>query len=376
MVRSIVVCAFLLLLAGCHSGPSEEIESTPRWVKTVVPRPAGAGDARLSGTVRARFETPIAFQVGGRIAERAVDAGQRVAAGELLFALDPRDFREQVAVARAELQTAEAELATAAAETRRNRELLEREFISAQAFERFELAENSARERVEAAAARLEQAENALGYARLEAPRAGVLIDVSGEPGQVIAAGSPVAVLAEDGPREIEVFLPERIGVPETGRVLRADGSALALVVREVAGAADPVSRTWAARYALRDDDAGLRLGSVVKVALDGAGSAANLFEVPVGAINERGHGPQIWLIEDGRARPVRIELVDINSETARIVGEIAPDARIIALGTHLLEAGMAVRERDPDHDSEPGPDPDPEPEPKPEPIPAADSSR
>jgi len=351
MIRSVIAVALLALLVACESQPDSEAAAEPRWVQTVGVRPAGASDARLSGTVRARFETPIAFQVGGRIAERRVDAGQRVAAGEVLFALDPRDFREQVAVARADLQAAEAELATAAAETRRNRELLAREFISAQAFERVELAGKSARERVDAAAARLEQAENALGYATLDAPRAGVLIDVSGEPGQVVAAGSPVAVLAEDGPREVEVFLPERIGVPEAGRVLRPGGEPLALVLREVAGAADPVTRTWTARYALRDPNPGLRLGSVVKVALDGSGPVDNVFEVPVGALNERGHGPQLWRIEDGRAQPVRVELVDINSETARIVGELAPDARIIALGTHLLEAGMAVRERNPDAD-------------------------
>jgi len=349
MIRSVFSAALLVLLVACESQPDAEVASGPHWVQAVTPRPAGISAARLSGTVRARFETPIAFQVGGRIAERRVDAAQRVAPGEVLFALDPRDFRQQVAVARAEHKAAEAELATAAAETRRNRDLLAREFISAQAFERVELAEQSARERVDAAAARLEQALNSLGYATLEAPRAGVLIDVSGEPGQVVAAGSPVAVLAEDGPREVEVFLPEHIGVPAAGRLARPGGDTLPLKLREVAGAADPVTRTWTARYAVQEPEPDLRLGSVVKVTLDGAGAGDNVFEVPIGAINERSQGPRIWLIEDGRARPVSVKLVDINAETALIVADLDPNARIIALGTHLLEAGMAVRSRNPD---------------------------
>lgn len=347
MIPRLFVLIALVALVACESSDQAETGAEPRWVKAVAVRPADIRNARLSGTVRARYETPIAFQVGGRIAERRADAGRRVAAGEVLFELDPRDFRHQLAVARADLDAAEAELATAEAETRRNRDLLAREFISEQVFERVQLAERSARERVEAARARLAQAGNALDYTRLEAPRAGVLIEVSGEPGQVVAAGSPVAVLAEDGPLEVEVFLPERLGVPQAGRVLRADGSAAALTLREVAGAADPATRTWTARYVLGDGDPGLRLGSVVRVALDAPGDAGGVLEVPVGAINERGHGPQVWVIDNGRARLVRVELLDMDAETARIAADLPPDTRVIALGTHLLETGMAVRERD-----------------------------
>ncbi|MGB0514747.1 MAG: biotin/lipoyl-binding protein, partial [Wenzhouxiangellaceae bacterium] len=112
---------------------------------TAEARPAGLRAARMSGTVQARFQTPVAFQVGGRIQARHVDAGGRVAAGQVLLELDPRDLAEQVNVARADLDAARAELATAEAETRRNAGLLEREFISAQVFERVELAEQSAR---------------------------------------------------------------------------------------------------------------------------------------------------------------------------------------------------------------------------------------
>jgi len=334
----------LLVACGGDSTSPEAAAGPLPTVLTVAPRAAEFNGARMSGTVRARFETPVAFQVAGRIRARLVNAGQRVEAGQPLFELDPRDYEQQVRVARADLDAARAELATAEAETRRNRQLLERAFISDQLFERVLLAENSARERVDALQARLEQAGLTLGYTRLTAESNGVLIEVQGEPGQVVATGEPVAVLAEAGALEVQVNLPERIGVPATGRVLDRSAQPLGLTLREVAGAADTVTRTWQARYSLDDPTAGLRLGSVVKVALDV--DDGQLLEVPIGAINERGQGPQVWVFDNGRVQPLPVVLVAIDTETAQILADLPVDARVVAVGTHLLEPGMPVRER------------------------------
>jgi RND family efflux transporter MFP subunit len=349
MNRVVMNSALLFLLPGFLVGCADEEDAPPvrdpvRLVMTAPVRAADIDFARLSGTVRARFETPVSFQVDGRILERGVDAGDRVKSGEVLFRLDPRDFAQAVSVAEADLQAALAELETAAAETRRNRDLLAREFISEQVFERVQLAEKNALERADAARARLEQARNRLGYAELAVARPGTMIEVTGEPGQVVAAGQPVGIVAQDGKLEVEVFLPERFGVPQTGRVVQAGRTLATLVLREAAGAADDNTRTWKARYALVENTLPLRLGSVVKVALDAGDGAGGVLEVPVGAINERGQGPQVWVIRDGRAEPVRVELLDMDSERARIVADLEAGTQVIALGTHLLQSGMPVR--------------------------------
>ncbi|MDT8409911.1 MAG: efflux RND transporter periplasmic adaptor subunit [Wenzhouxiangellaceae bacterium] len=332
-------------MAGCSGEQAGPQNAPPRLVQTTEVRAADTRPAQLSGRIRSRFETPLAFEVGGRIVARSVDAGQRVEAGQLLFQLDPRDFEQSVRVARADVDAARAEWETAKAETRRNRELLEREFISAQIFERVELAEKAAHETLDAARARLEQAENSLGYATLSATRGGVLIEVSGEPGQVVSPGRAVGIQATDGDHEVEVFLPEALGVPSSGQLVGTVEGPVGLVLREVAGAADAATRTWRARYSIVSGGAGLRLGAVVKVALDVDESGRDVLEVPVAAINERGQGPQVWLIEDGRAEAVRVTLLDMNTEMARIVADLPAGARVISLGTHLLKPGMPVRE-------------------------------
>lgn len=346
--RLLLIASLLLVAAGCGDQDPASQGERPALVLTRPVQSAEIGGARLSGTVRARYETPVSFQVAGRILAREVDAGDRVEIGQALFRLEPDDFVQQVAVARADLQAARAELETAEADTRRNRDLLEREFISDQVFERVQLAEKSARERVDAARARVEQAQNRLGYTELVARRDGTLIEVTGEPGQVVSAGQPVGVIARHGEPEIEVFLPERLGVPETGRIVAGGNPGAGLVLREAAGAADAVTRTWKARYSVTGDSASLRLGAVVKVELDTGAIDGGIFEVPVGAINERGHGPQVWVIANGRAEPVRVDVLDMDTENARIVVDpeagLEPGTPVIALGTHLLRPGMAVR--------------------------------
>jgi len=346
-MRRFVIFMLLALVAGCGREVDAPRTEPARLVMTSPVRAAEPGAARLSGTVRARFETPVSFQVEGRILDRLVDAGDRVASGQVLFRLDPRDYAQAVSVASADLGAAQAELESARAETRRNRDLLDREFISEQVFDRVQLAQKSARERVDAARARLEQARNRLEYTELAATSGGTLIEVLGEPGQVVASGQPVAVIAQDGEPEVEVFLPERFGVPPSGRIVGGSAVIATLGLRESAGAADQATRTWKARYSVletNDSAARLRLGSVVKVALDAQGNAENVLEVPLGAINERGQGPQVWVIRDGRAEPVRVTLLGVDAENARITGNLDPGAQVISLGTHVLQSGMPVR--------------------------------
>jgi RND family efflux transporter MFP subunit len=306
---------------------------------------AQLGRITLSGTIEARYETPVAFQVGGRVMERSVDAGQAVSSGQLLFRLDPRDLEQALRVAQADLDTAVAELATAEAETRRSRDLMSREFISDQAFEQVELAERASRERVGAAQARLEQARNALDYASLTATEPGILVDVVGEPGQIVAAGQTMAVIAADGPREVEVSLPGSIGVPAQATLLTDDGASFDLVLRESAGAADQSTRTWQARYRFDqvDDEAGLRLGSVVRVALERS-LPGDVLQVPIAALNERGQGAQLWHIVEGRAQAIPAVVVSLDGEHAYVLADLQPGDEVIALGTHLLQPGMPVR--------------------------------
>lgn len=346
--RTLCMLGAILVLGGCSNDHHDTgIEAPPPWVMTVSPEPRADSVLRLSGTVRARHEVPLSFQVGGRILQRNVDAGERIESEQVLFTLDSRDLDETVRVASAQLRAAQAALDTADSELRRQQQLVERNFVSHQTLEQYQLAARDARSRADAAEASLAQSRNARAYAELTSDHAGVLIQVNGEPGQVVAMGQTVALLARDGEREIEVFLPDGNRVPPAGRVVMTDGSGAALTLREVAGAADSASLSWRARYRVDGDEHGdLPLGAVVQVSLEDAGAASGLFAVPPAALDERGDGPRVWIVIDGRAEPLPVEVVRLAPQRALVRADLEPGTRVISLGTHLLMPGRAVRER------------------------------
>ncbi len=335
----------VLWLSACAN--DDEQSDAPQthmpWVKTIRVHADNQRALTLSGTVRARYETPVAFQLKGRIAARFIDAGQPVEKGQILFKLDTRDLKQSIRSAEAELAAAQSALAIATADLERDQKLVVESFISEQALERTVLRVREARTRFNASQARLEQARNAMDYADLRAENAGVLIEVSGEPGQIVNFGQPVALLARDGEHEVEVFFPENIKPHKTGSIYFADGNSLALKLRESAGAANPDSRTWRARYRIVADHQ-LPLGTVVRAAFTALTGTPNRYRVPLGALDERGKGVRVWQFQDNQVKPVPAQLIALDTEHAWIDADLPEHGRIVALGTHLLNPGMAVR--------------------------------
>lgn len=362
LLPPLLMSATTLLLVACQSSsePPAVASSPAPWVRTVTisdDQPVAA--LGLSGTVRARVESPLAFQVGGRIARRWVDAGQTVQAGQALFELDKRDLEQSVLAAQADVAAADAALATADAELARQRQLHNQQFVSAQALERAQLARREAQTRRDATAARLVQAQHALGYGRLQAPAAGVLMDVTGEAGQVLGAGQPVAVLAQAGEREVEVHFPHDVTPPTRGTALVDEHTTLPLQLRETAGAVDAQSRTRRARYTVQmpAQAPALVLGAVLRTRFTSphtpptpaTSTHASIWRVPVGALDERGQGPRVWQVqaqgEQLQVVPVPVQVLALEGDSARIQATLPAATRVVALGTHLLTPNMAVRE-------------------------------
>lgn len=333
-----------LFLSGCGED-RDTVSATPApYVKTWTLQAAEGSSFSLSGVVRARVESPLAFQVPGRILVRAVDAGQIVKKGASLFQLDTRDLDEQFREAKAGVAAARAAQRIAQDDLTRHRQLLAGNAVSRQAADQAELVLQEAQARLQSALARQTQAKNALEYARLLAPAEGVLIDVTGDVGQVVAAGQTVALLAHAGEREIEVYFPQGDQPPAKGQ-LKSDGEGILVQLREAAGAVDAQSRTLRARYALPAQAPALQLGSVQRLVFSLEETDGNLFRVPVGALNERGEGPSVWLLKDGTVRPVPVTLLRLDTETALVRADLQAGETIVALGTHLLVDGMVVQE-------------------------------
>ncbi|MDA0235698.1 MAG: efflux RND transporter periplasmic adaptor subunit [Proteobacteria bacterium] len=195
--------AGLFVLAAC-SAPAPHTPPPP----AVLVRSFAAANAPPSvqvyaGEVRARVESDLGFRIGGKLVERLVDVGAEVAAGTPLALLDAQDVRLALASAQAAAAAAESDLALARTEFARARELQARNFVSSSLLDARRTALQAAEARLRQARAQAEVAANQAGYARLEAPAAGVVTAVLAEPGQVVGAGQTVLRLARPDEREV-----------------------------------------------------------------------------------------------------------------------------------------------------------------------------
>src|SRR3974390_1175676 len=80
-----------LLIAGCTQEKAEETPP-PRPVRTTVVEKGGLGETIvLTGQILAETEVALAFRIGGRHIESAVDTGDRGKPDKIVAKLDPQN---------------------------------------------------------------------------------------------------------------------------------------------------------------------------------------------------------------------------------------------------------------------------------------------
>ena len=348
--RPFALVLLVAALAGCSDG--SETGPPPRPVLVAQPGAATSGHVSFAGEVRARAETALAFRVGGKIVSRHVDVGDTVARGALLAELDPGDLRLQAGALSAQLEAARAELQRAAAERARFASLAGDQLVSRSALDAAESAHAAAAGQVRALQAQLEVARNQAAYTQLRAPVAGAIADRQADVGQVVAAGQPVFLLAAEAGRDVVIAIPEgrvddvAVGMPVDVELWSEPGRRLAGTVREVDPVADPATRTWRARVALRDRDAaGVALGQTAQVLVPLADATAGM-SVPLAAVQRSGDDDTaVWVVDPGTGKVslVPVALGPYGSERVPVHEGLAPDALVVVAGGHLLREGQQV---------------------------------
>ena len=137
-----------IIVAGCNRSEPPATE-TVRPVRTqVISLQQIELVGAYPGEVRPHIESTLAFQVGGKLVQRLVQAGAVVKAGQVLARIDPQDLELAESAARAELAAAEVERSRTAADLARFSQLRESGFISKAEFDQRKAAHDAAVARV------------------------------------------------------------------------------------------------------------------------------------------------------------------------------------------------------------------------------------
>jgi len=153
-----------------------------------------------SGAVAAWEEVVISPETGGlRIAELAVNVGQRVAKGQLLVLLADETVRAELAKQEALVAQAQASLQQAVGNLKRAQAVDVAGAIAPQKLDEYQASEATARASLASSRADLQSARLKLAQTRIVAPDAGIVASKSGIVGNVAGAGTELYRLIRQG---------------------------------------------------------------------------------------------------------------------------------------------------------------------------------
>ena len=348
LTKYLLPSVIIILLSACDKPVQPPPAPRPALVM-VVGKTASNSAIVLVGEVKSRYESNQGFRIAGKIIERKVDVGALVKKGQLLARLDAADTNLGASAAVADVRVAEANRALAKSEVERQRQLLNKKFISQSALDKFEAELKTADARVNQAKAQAAVSGNQSRYAALVADRDGVVTQIRAEPGQVVEAGEMIAQVVDTAQIEVLVAVPEsRVAKIKLGDVamlkLWADREKTYHgKVREIAPAANSATRAFDVRVAFSDADAAVKLGMTAGVRFEGD-EPANMI-IPTGALTQIAGKTSVWVIDKkGVANPREVTAGQYTEDGVIISNGLQRGEMIAIAGVHTLIKGQQVQ--------------------------------
>lgn len=196
-IATALLASGLWLLPACQRDASSHPPASPTF-PVASPKLADTFYEReFVGEVHAARYAEVRSRLKGVVDALAVDEGQRVKAGQLLFTLSARELQQELLKARAGTKSAEAELKLLRLERDNTRMLFEKKVVSEAEMALAESKLDALDARVDESKANEIQIGVSLGYAKVRAPFDGVINRIPRKVGSVVAEDDLLTTIAD-----------------------------------------------------------------------------------------------------------------------------------------------------------------------------------
>lgn len=322
-------------------------------VNVVRPQPAPSGTLALPGRIAAHNEAAIHARTSGYIARWYADIGDDVRAGQLLAVLEAPEVQQQLAQARADLQTALANRDLARTTADRWAALRSKDAVSQQETDEKQGQFKAASAVASSARARVEQLRALAGFTRVTAPFPGIVTSRSAQLGALVTTGSsaqPLFTIADVRRLRVYVRVPQNLagrlsrGLVAKVTVPEHPGETFEAVLVRSAGAVDRQSGTVLTELKLRNPDRRLQPGAYAEVSLPMI-AEADALRVPASSLILGPQGAAVALVDSGgRVAMRRVTVGRDEGRTVEILAGLNPTDRVIQTPPDALAAGDRVR--------------------------------
>ncbi|MFT4173602.1 MAG: efflux RND transporter periplasmic adaptor subunit, partial [Rhodocyclaceae bacterium] len=364
--RHVVSCLTLALLAAA-CGKKEAPPPAPQGADVTVMTVSTADVPAVFETVgqtESSQQVEIRARVAGFLEKRVYTEGTMVHPGQTLFLIDPKPFQADADAARAELAQQQARLVTARANLTRVKPLVAQNALSQKDLDDATGQEQAAAAAVEAASAKLTNAQLDLGYATIKSPVAGLSSFAKVQDGAYVSGtNSLLTYVAKLDPMRVNFSLSEnerlrmqndvrngtirpapndrwRVSLvladgstfPETGQITFADA------------AFNQETGTFLLRAEIPNPKGVLRPGQFVRVHVMGA-TRPNAIVIPQRAVQQGPRGQFAWVVgQDGKAEQRVLDAGEWSGDGWLITHGLRAGDKVVVDGALRLAPGLPLK--------------------------------
>ncbi|MGA7949161.1 MAG: efflux RND transporter periplasmic adaptor subunit [Thiobacillaceae bacterium] len=359
--RVMGAAAVLLVMTSCGKG-----EAKKEGPKQTPPVPVTVGEVvkktvpfqlKAVGNVETLATVNVKSRVDGQIVEVGIRDGQNVSKGQLLFQIDPRPFAAQLKQAEATLLKDQAQLTYAAGQEKRYQDLLQKNFISGEAYAQVKANLDAAQAVVKADQAALDNGRLQLGYTTIRSPISGSAGKVLLSGGNLVKANDTVSlvVINQISPIYVSFAVPEQFGgqvrqrlaagslkveaMPRTSGAMPVEGK-LAFIDNAV----DAATGTLRLRAEFANTDRALWPGDFAETTLT-LRQDNDAVVAPARAVQNGPRGTYVFVVRPDLKVAIRDVVVERTAGTDAIIARgLQPGEKVVTDGASRLTPSSVVK--------------------------------
>jgi RND family efflux transporter MFP subunit len=341
------VATVFALCAGCGGSPQAAtkdkgkpvatLEFGPSDLTSITTRPVERSLA-ISGSLVAVNQAVVKAKVAVEVRAINVREGDRVTAGQVIAKLDTLDLAARLDQMASTRDATRAQYEIAEKNRSTNASLLEKKFISQNAFDNVASLSAANRAQMEAADAQVRLAQKALRDATVVAPITGIVSRKNAQVGEKTSIDAPLFTIVDLDSIEMQAIVPAgEVGELAKGMkaTLHVDGMpdrAFDAQINRINPATEPGTRSIVVFFTVPNPDHLLKSGMFANGSVKLATSAPRP-TLPLSAIQSEADVPIVWTIENGKLTRRTVILGDRDESTGivEIKSGVPPDTPVLA---------------------------------------------
>jgi len=332
------VFSLLLISCGSKEKKTDTRHDAAVSVKTETLAPSQSENKLiLSGNIEGNSTVKLGFMVPGKISRITLSQGQTVQKGSLIASLEPTNYQLNK-------QLSDVEFKEAKDQFNRIKLLYSKSAIS-------ELDYNKGIFTLEKATTQQKLASKNLKDTQLHSSISGILLSKETEVGEIIAAGTPLFIIADIRKVKVSALVPEgELKGLKKGQaaeiLIEAIGKNFQANIVEIGAVADVTTRAFSIKMEIDNKDLSIRPGMIAQAKIPLGNSSSGIYVIPESIINDPGNQSYIYVVDkkSKRAFKRKISLGKMSANRVEVLSGLSVGETVVISGQTDLSDGSKIK--------------------------------